>query len=105
MPLFQTPDQFVKLDGIGSIQDGVRYKLAHAHTRDLRYDVVQAFKVSCLPPTSLRRGTIQSHVERQHVHARLAKQAKSAILDVLIEELTQALFRHVTRLGNARYLE
>ena len=34
-----------ELDGIGAIEDGIGHGLAHAHARDLRDDVVQAFDV------------------------------------------------------------
>ena len=35
-------DQF---DGVGAIEHGVRHRLAHAHMRDLRDDVIEAFDV------------------------------------------------------------
>ena len=37
--------QVDQLDGIGAVEDRIRHRLAHAHPRDLRDDVVQAFDV------------------------------------------------------------
>ena len=56
-------------------------------------------------PAQLRRRAIQRQVERQHVDARLAEEAEGAALDVLVDELAHAIFRHVARLRDARHLE
>ena len=37
--------QIDQLDGVGAVEHGVRHRLAHAHMRDLRDDVVEAFDV------------------------------------------------------------
>ena len=50
LAFLQPLDQVVRrevdqLDGVGAVEDGIRHGLAHAHVRDLRDDVVQAFDV------------------------------------------------------------
>ena len=50
LAFLQALDQVVgrqvdELDGIGAVEDGVGHRLAHAHARDLRHDVVQALDV------------------------------------------------------------
>ena len=37
--------QVDELDGIGAVEDGVGHRLAHAHARNLRHDIVQALDV------------------------------------------------------------
>ena len=54
---------------------------------------------------SLLAGAVQCQIERQHIDARLAEQPKGAALDVLVDELADAIFGHVARLRNARDLE
>ena len=45
-PLDQIVGRYVdKLDGVGSIEDRVRHRLAHPDARDLRHHVVQTFDV------------------------------------------------------------
>jgi hypothetical protein len=50
LPFLQSLDQIVgrqvdQLDGIGSIEHGIRHRLAHAHMRDLRDYVIEALDV------------------------------------------------------------
>ena len=53
----------------------------------------------------LRRRTVESQIERQHVHARLAEQAEEVIFRLLFYELADTIFGHVTRFRNTRHLK
>ena len=49
-PFFQPLNQIVggevdQLDGVGTIEHGIRHRFTHAHVGDLRHDVVEAFNV------------------------------------------------------------
>src|ERR1017187_5574477 len=48
---------------------------------------------------------VQRQVEQQDIHARLAQKTEETTLDVIADELTQAIFRQVAGLGNTRDLE
>jgi hypothetical protein len=52
-----------------------------------------------------RGGGVKSHVQRQHVHRRLAQQSQASAFDMLVNTLTHTVLRYVTRFGNARHLE
>ena len=54
---------------------------------------------------SPRRRTIERQIERQHVHPRLAQKPEGTSLDLLVDELTYAIFRHVAGFRNTRHLE
>src|SRR5207244_1232394 len=54
---------------------------------------------------SSRGQAIQRQVERQDVDARLAEQAKPAASCMLVDEVADAIFRHVARLCDTRHLE
>jgi hypothetical protein len=52
-----------------------------------------------------RRRTVESQIERQHVHARLAEQAEEATFRLLLDELTDTIFGHVARFRNTGHLK
>jgi len=47
-------------------------------------------------------GLIERQVEREHIDAGLAQEAEGAAVDMVGDELAQALLRHIARLGDAR---
>src|SRR5215470_15823970 len=48
---------------------------------------------------------VKGHVQRQHVHPRLAKKTQGSAFDMLVDKLTHSVLRQVARFGNARHLE
>src|SRR6266436_782674 len=70
--------------------------------------VVDGFRKGSTHPTIAplpRRRAIQSHVECQHVHARLTEQAKKTTFGVFLDELADAIFRRVAGFRNTWDLE
>jgi len=48
---------------------------------------------------------IKRQIEQQNVHARLAQESKEANFGVVCDQLSDAVFRHISCLGNTRHLE
>src|SRR4029077_4945149 len=61
--------------------------------------------VSLHVSTLYRQDAVEREVKQEDIHARLPQKAEESPFGIVLDELADAIFRHIAGLGNARHLE